>query len=239
LAVVSGSSGRGSDPQDAQAFSGEALPGLIMARQEIQFMLDRGYPAGPVIDLVGGHRQLTARQRMALQRSSAARQQIENRLDLMLPWTAAHDGILLIDGFNLIITLEVALSGSVLLCCGDGALRDLAGLRGTYRIITQTAVAVDLIGRAMHDLAVPEARFFLDAPVSNSGRLRSLITSMAQNWEFPVNVELAPDVDHRLSGQERIVSSDSILLDQCGSWFSLAAKIVADFIPDAWVVDLS
>jgi hypothetical protein len=237
--VASGSSGRGSDPQDAQAFSGEALPGLILARQEIQFMLDRGYPAGSVIALVGGHRQLTVRQRMALQRSTAAQRQIEKRLALMLPWTAARDGILLIDGFNLIITLEVALSGSVLLRCGDGALRDLAGLRGTYRIIPQTSAALDLIGRALHDLAVPEARFFLDAPVSNSGRLRSLITSVAQDWDFPVNVELAPDVDHRLSGQQRIVSSDSILLDQCRSWFSLAARIVDVYIPEAWVVDLS
>jgi hypothetical protein len=233
------SSGRGSDPQDAQAFSAEVMPCLILARQEIQFMLDRGYPIGPVIDLVGGHRQLTVRQRMALQRSTASREQIARRQALMLPWTAARDGRLMVDGFNLIITLEVALSGSVLIRCGDGALRDLAGLRGTYRIIPETEAALQLIGQALQNLAAPEVYFLLDAPVSNSGRLRSLILSVAQNWNMPVDVQLAADVDRRLSGKERIVSSDSILLDQCRSWFSLAAKIVADFIPEAWIVDLA
>ena len=40
-----------------------------------------------------------------------------------------------IDGFNIIITLEVLLCDSILFSCMDGTIRDLAALRGTYRII--------------------------------------------------------------------------------------------------------
>ena len=49
-----------------------------------------------------------------------------------------------IDGFNTIITLEVILSDSVFFTCMDGTLRDLAALRGTYRLIPETDRAVQL-----------------------------------------------------------------------------------------------
>lgn len=51
----------------------------------------------------------------------------------------------LIDGLNTIITLETALSDSVVLCGDDGVLRDVAGLHGTYRIIDKTPQAIDMI----------------------------------------------------------------------------------------------
>ena len=54
-----------------------------------------------------------------------------------------------IDGFNTIITLEVALSGSLLLKCMDNTVRDPADLRGTYRLIDKTSQAILMIGREL------------------------------------------------------------------------------------------
>ena len=48
------------------------------------------------------------------------------------------DRTLLVDGFNLIITIEVALSGGLVLDCADGTVRDLAGLRGSYHPVDET-----------------------------------------------------------------------------------------------------
>jgi hypothetical protein len=64
-----------------------------------------------------------------------------------------HDlaGTVLIDGFNTFITLEVALSGSLVLQCADGTLRDLAGLHGSFRIVDKTVAAVDLVLKALGD----------------------------------------------------------------------------------------
>ena len=50
-----------------------------------------------------------------------------------------------IDGFNTVITLEVMLSDSILFSCADGTIRDLAALRGTYRIIPETQKAVEIL----------------------------------------------------------------------------------------------
>ena len=74
-------------------------------------------------------------------------------------------------GFNTIITLEVALSGSLLLKSMDGTIRDLAALRGTYRLIDKTDSAIMLIGRVLEKMGVNKAIFYLDAPVSNSGKV--------------------------------------------------------------------
>ena len=40
---------------------------------------------------------------------------------------------LLIDGFNVLTTIEAALGGAVVLACRDETYRDIAGLHGTYR----------------------------------------------------------------------------------------------------------
>lgn len=229
---------RGFDPDDRRCFSADALPCLQRACTEIEWLLDRGYPQGPVLAMVGSHHQLTARQRLALQRSTASAGQYQRRQATLLPWPDAADGELLIDGFNLIITLETALSDSLLILGGDGAVRDLAGLRGTYRLIAQTDTAIDLIGAELAALAVPGVRFLLDQPVSNSGRLRQRILERSAGWPLRAEVTLVPDPDPLLAGGDRIVTADSALLDTCSGWFSLARRIISHAIPEAWLVDI-
>ena len=156
----------------------------------------------------------------------------------MLPFECAKDGCLNIDGFNLIITLEVAISGSPILLGKDGVYRDLAGLRGTYRIIDKTDTAISLIGKTLQELSVPMVKFYLDSPVSNSGRLKTKILEYSEQWGMPVEVDLIPNVDAVLAGKERIVTGDSIILYECKSWFNLSRKIIEEHIQDAWVIDL-
>ncbi|WMJ76053.1 MULTISPECIES: DUF434 domain-containing protein [unclassified Sedimentibacter] len=229
---------RGFDPEDVKSFSEENVEKLRTAQEEVQWLLERGYKIKPVIGLIGNHYLLTARARTALQRTTSTRAQYEMRKSSMLPWRQARDGCLFIDGFNLIITLEVALSGSVVLLGRDGVLRDLAGLRGTYKVIDKTEKALELIGRELNELEVPEVKFYLDSPVSNSGRLKSRIAECSESWNMPVDIELIPNVDAVLSKMGRIVTGDSILLDECKSWFNLSKKIVDDYIRDAWIVNL-
>ena len=66
--------------------------------------------------------------------------------------------------------------------------------------------------------------FFLDSPVSNSGRLGSKILECSYDWNIPVEVEIVPNADVILSGMNRIVTSDAIILDSCTGWFNLGRK---------------
>jgi hypothetical protein len=229
---------RGFDPDDVKIFSKESIAELKIAQEEIQWLLDRGYKLKQIIEFTGNHYLLSSRARTALQRTTSSMAEYEKRRSTMLPFECAKDGCLNIDGFNLIITLEVAMSGSPILLGKDGVYRDLAGLRGTYRIIDKTDTAISLIGKTLQELSVPMVKFYLDSPVSNSGRLKTKILECSEQWGMPVDVGLIPNVDAVLAGKERIVTGDSIILDECKSWFNLSRKIIEDHIQDAWVVDL-
>lgn len=135
---------RGFVPEDMRQFTEEMLEKLKEAAQDTRYLLNRGYAVKDATTFVGNHFCLSERQRMALARSISSDADVENRRKKECACREVH-----IDGFNTIITLEVALSHSPLLQCMDGTIRDLAGLRGTYRIIDETRTAIHLIFREL------------------------------------------------------------------------------------------
>jgi hypothetical protein len=230
---------RGIDEEDNRWFSENAVSKMKIAQEEVAWLLDRGYDIDPVMNFIGGHYQFSQRQRIALKRATGSKIDCEKRKASLLHYSEAKDKAIYIDGFNLIINLEVALSGGILIIGNDGTMRDLAGLRGTYSIIDKTEKAIELIGEEFKELNVAYAKFFLDAPVSNSGRLKSRILEHAEGWDFDVEVELVPNADPILWEMERVVTSDSEILNNCVSWFNMSRKIVFDYIKDARIVNLS
>lgn len=143
-----------------------------------------------------------------------------------------------IDGFNTIITLEVAFSGSPLLKCLDGTIRDLAGLRGTYQVIDKTEPAIDRIGKVLEESRIKKAVFYLDAPVSNSGRLKGQILRQMADCPFEVQVENINNVDAVLETLDHVATSDAIILDKCRSWFNLTRAVMDREMGDYPYIDL-
>ena len=78
----------------------------------------------------------------------------------------------------------MALSDSLLLRCMDGTVRDLAALRGTCRLIDKTTRAIEMVGRMLEKGGVGKAVFYLDSPVSNSGRLKERIGALREEYPF-------------------------------------------------------
>ncbi len=222
-------------PQDSIEFGAKAAEQLNAAAQELVFLMDRGYDTKSASTFVGNHHLLSERQRMALARivSTASAVQRRKRKELI----QAPD-YLVLDGFNTIITLEVALSGSLLLEGMDGTIRDLAGLRGSYRIVDKTIQAVELLIARFEKLGVKKALFYLEQQVSNSGRLRTLLLDQARDHAVEVQAELHPRVDGLLSRMERVVTADAIILDKCGSWYNLNRTLIQSAVPDAWIFRL-
>ncbi len=228
---------RGYVVNDKIEFTGKGLECLKKAAEDTQYLLNHGYPVKGATTFVGNHYMLSERQRLALARAISPCQDIKMRKEKQLCGDMRGETVH-IDGFNTIISLEVALSGSILLYCGDGTVRDLAGLRGTYRIIDKTEQAVCLILSRLQALGVAEAIFYLDAPVSNSGRLKMLLLDVAQRYKVKVSVEVIPDVDRVLEKLSCVISSDAIILNKCKSWLNLMYPVVKN-LPDVWLVDMN
>jgi hypothetical protein len=57
-------------------------------------------------------------------------------------------------------------------------------------------------------------KFYLDSPESNSGRLKSKILELSEQWGMPIEVEMISNVDAVFARKERIATGDSIILDE-------------------------
>ncbi len=230
---------RGYVPEDEIQFSGRQLELLQKAADEVQFLLDQGYNIKPVTTFVGNHYMFSERQRLALARSVSAKEYVQTRIskELLQNGKGMIPKLVHIDGFNTIITLEVVLSGSPILYCRDGVIRDLAGLRGTYRIIDKSQEAVELLLGQLESLNISDAVFYLDAPVSNSGRLSELIRQCAKGYSISVQTQIIPDVDRVLEQMEGVISGDAIIINRCKSWLNVVSTIVEQ-IESVWKIQL-
>ncbi|MDE6087063.1 MAG: DUF434 domain-containing protein [Oscillospiraceae bacterium] len=217
---------RGFVPTDARQFSEKALETLCIAGEEVRYLLNRGYSVKSATTFVGNHYLLSERQRLALARMISPDQQIRIRKAKELCFADLAGKTLYMDGFNTIITLEIAFSGSLLLECLDGTIRDLAGLRGTYTLIDKTDLAIQAIGEFLENAGIAGLVIYLDAPVSNSGRLKQRILEYLDHTGFRTEIEIINPVDQVLKQKSHVITSDAIILDACESWYNLNREII-------------
>lgn len=215
---------RGFVPEDAKNFSPQALEIMRTASRHVCYLINEGYDLKQSTTFVGNHYLLSERQRLAIMRSVATRAQIEKRQKKQVSITELHGKEVWIDGFNTIITLEVLLSDSILFSCMDGTIRDLAALRGTYRLIPETEAAIHMLFDILREAKVSRVNILLDQPVSNSGRLKTCLAEISEEYPFALDIQILREVDRELYGKENVITSDSIILDHCVSWINLTSE---------------
>ena len=225
---------RGPHPSDASLFAPEKLPALREAVADLSWLRGRGYGDDGAIKLVGDRYQLRERARIAIGRCAASEHDATARRARRTTVDRIAPEPLTLDGFNVLVTGEAALSGGVILRGRDGALRDLASVHGTYRRVEETEVVIAaLVDVLAH---VPRTTWLLDRPVSNSGRLAARLRDACPAWQ----VELVDAVDPVLAKTPGVIAtSDSWILDRGGAWVDLPAAIIAARDARAWIVDLT
>jgi len=251
---------RGPHPSDAKLFAPNMLANLRSALEDFSLLLTKGYAEKSALKLVGDKLSLTERQRLAIMRSACSDQQLAYRNQHRVEIDALAGQALAIDGYNILITIEAAMSGGIIFKGRDGCYRDLASIHGTYRKVTETIPAVELIGQFLNEFGVAGALWLLDRPVSNSGRLKTLIRELAEKnrWDgfdssrrrlaeperdkdtagWEIKLSISPDAELKKTDYV-VASSDSVILDGCRSWVNLAAEIIRRKIQDPWIVDVS
>ena len=231
---------RGAHPEDRKLFSDDQLSALRISVNELSWLLTRGYAIKGAVKLVGDRHALTERQRLAISRAACSDQSKAQRASTQIGSKQLEAADLIIDGFNLIITIEAALSGGVLFLCRDGCIRDLSSVHGSYRSVSETSSALQLIGESMATLNPKSVAWLLDRPVSNSGRLAKLIRDCAEQNGWPWTVDTSFNPDREIVSSARIViTSDGPLLDQVNRWTNFTRHLIEQRLDAPWLVDLS
>ena len=219
---------RGLAPEDSRFFEPKKRQALEEAVRDLSWLLRRGYSQKAAVELVGNRYQLTKRERHALLHAAwdghGRRPPLSDK--------ALRGRKLCIDGFNLLITLETALGGGILIKAQDGCYRDIADVHGSYSFRAETEEAVALAARALKKLGAAEALWYFDRPVSNSGRLAQLVNETAERLGVPMRAVTADRVDATLKAcDEVVVTADAVILESGVAWFDLAGWIVEHELP--------
>jgi hypothetical protein len=235
---------RGPHPEDARLFAAQAWPVLRSAVADVCWLLDRGYAGTSSLKLVGDRHALTQRQRVAVGRCSCSQAAVEGRGARQIESSQLSGRLIAIDGYNVLTTVEAALAGGVLLAGRDRVLRDMASVHGSFRKVAETLPAIELSGKFLARCGATECRWYLDTPVSNSGRLKTLLRETAEAHGWPWQVELVASPDRVLRDISRdqpdavVATSDSAILDGCGPWVDLARAVAGSAGGEARIVDL-
>jgi hypothetical protein len=230
---------RGPHPEDRGLFAPEAISDLAAALADYSLLLSKGYAEKSSLKLVGDKFSLMERQRLAIMRSACSDEQLESRNRRCVGIEELSGQLIAVDGYNLLITIEAAMSGGVIFRGRDGCFRDLASIHGTYRKVTETIPAVELIGEFLLEVGAGSTRWLLDSPVSNSGRLKTLIGDLARrnDWDWEVELVLSPDAE-LIKTALVVATSDSVVLDGCDRWVNLGTEIIKRKLGSARVIDL-
>lgn len=231
---------RGPHADDLELFGDASLPALRAAVFELSWLLERGYAESSALQLVGDRHRLRQRQRLAVRRCACGDAVRNARRARRVPVSELAGRPVAVDGFNCIITVESAMAGGVLLRGRDEAVRDLASVHGSYRRVATTEAALASLADALARVGASDVRWYLDRPVSNSGRLRDMILEARPDKVVRWEVELPFDPDRCLVQSDAVVAtSDANVLDGVRAWVDLVGSAIAADVPDAWLLDLS
>lgn len=228
---------RGKQPNDDKLFAAKWHPVFKEAIDDLCFLMSRGYSHNSALQLVGNRYKLNKRQRVALFRISSSEQEIALRQSHQCGKEALAGASVDIDGFNLLILLEGAISGAYVFKSRDGTYRDISSVHGSYKRVRQTEQAILLAGNALKSMKVQSVKWYLDKPISNSGRLLSRLYEISEREAFGWEVELVNNPDKVLAQSSSIVvSSDGWILDHAEQWFNLGGYVIEHHIPEANVI---
>jgi hypothetical protein len=231
---------RGAHPEDGKIFAAENIADLRQALADYSLLLTKGYTQTGALKLVGDRFELTQRQRLAIMRCSCTDEQMKARKEKEIKISDITGQPIAIDGYNILITIEAAISDGAIFRGRDGCLRDIASIHGTYRKVEETIPAIGLIGSFLQQVSVSQVLWLLDSPVSNSGRLKTLIAELCEQNGWHWDIQLVQSPDKVLIKSDNVVaSSDSIILDGCKRWINLTAAIIEKNLPKSWIIDLS
>jgi hypothetical protein len=210
---------------------------LIDAAHDFRFLLSRGYPRTGALTFVGNHYQLPRDQRDVLARGVHAPLDAIRRQNKLVRPPDLDGRSVAVDGHNVLITLESAMSGRVLVDCDDTVIRDIAEASGSFRPSEQTGKALDMVFDFLRRHGAASVLFLLDAPVSMSGELAAQVSATMSGQGLMGRARAVADPDAELADHPGVVaSSDSHVIDRVERPVDLAGLIIRQIhSPDRFI----
>ena len=206
---------------------------LQPAAADFRYLLNRGYPREASLTLVGNRYNLPRDARQILHRGVFADELAQARRAKLKPLSRLAGQPLALDGHNVLITIESALKGRVLVAADDGFIRDVAELSGAYRDSPATRRALGLLAGHLARHAPGPLTVLYDAPMQRSGELARETREIfaARGLAVDARAVAVPERE-LLTFAGAVATSDTHLIDAQKVLVDLAGEIIQRELPD-------
>lgn len=193
---------------------------LQNATSDLKFLLNKNYNKKAALDFVGNHYLLDKEERNYLQRKVYSSKKSQDRRIKIIPLSKIKGKPLLIDGYNVLITVESICNadGSIVIC-DDGVIRDVNAVFGKYKCKENTVNALNSVLALVKIYHPAYVQVFFDTQVSKSGELAKLTNEIIKKHGINGSAHTAPNVDYQLINLSHetdgvVASSDSVIMDK-------------------------
>ena len=201
------------------------------AARDFRFLLNRRYPRKAALELVGNRYGLTSDERHLLHRGVFSNSDSESRRKKKVFIGNVRNKDLVIDGHNVLITVEAGISGRPLVLGDDGFIRDISGLSGSFKQTETTEKAIHFIICAIKKIRPSQTLFLLDAPISKSGELAEAVRNYLKKQDIPGEAMAVKVPERILIGFPGVVAtSDTAIIEQSKKVLDLAGHVLRENI---------
>jgi hypothetical protein len=202
-------------------FSGSCLrEKLLKPARDIRSLLRWGYPKFATIGFVATHSRLSAEERYLLTRVIMPPNRVFSRINKKIACTGIQDRDLLLDGYNVLLSVDSLLKKEPMWFCDDGYIRDTRYYFSKAKQAEDIEESLDLVLKFLSEAHPKSAVFLLDAQISRSGELAGLIRRQMNEYGIPGETRTSKTADFELKTEggdpEKgliVATSDSIVID--------------------------
>ncbi len=188
---------------------------LKKACHDMKYLLDRGYKKTTALNFVANHYGLSKHDRNFLVRYVFSENEIRDHKSRLIPLRKITGKNLVIDTYNLLITVQAITSGNEVVKGMDGFLRDTSAVFSKYKFNEDTRDAIENILRILSKHRPKSVLFVLDSRMSRSGELASCIREKLEEFYIPGDARVSRYADREIIKRNRITAtSDSIIIEK-------------------------
>ncbi|MEA3255054.1 MAG: DUF434 domain-containing protein [Candidatus Altiarchaeota archaeon] len=198
------------------------------AAQDMKYLLNRGYPRSTALNLVVNHYCLSLGQRNFLVRYVFSDDETRDHKSRLIPVKEIMGGDVVVDTFNVLITVEAVLSGGEIVEGMDGFLRDTSAVFSKYRFSETSKKALNKLLEVLSRHKPASVLFILDSQISRSGELASFIRNKLGEFSLEGGARTSGRADYEIIKLNRITcTSDSVIIGKVDRVVDLGKEVLS------------
>jgi hypothetical protein len=201
------------------------------AADDIRYLLERGYHRDIAIRFVADHYKMDKNERYILARTVFSDATASSRKKKKLDIRDLKNRKLLVDGYNVLITLENLLGSEDIWIGDDSFLRDIKGMFKNHSNKDITFQAVEKMLNFIKKSDFECAEILLDMQMKNSGELAAFIRKRMEELSISGDARTSKHVDFDLKNCEPdyvVATADGVIIDAVENVVDIPGCIAAD-----------